>query len=164
MLMGETVKKGTRVTGVQRSKLAALLARRYDSGESIRSLAASTGRSYGFVHRILTEVGVTLRGRAGSTRAATGTRHDAAAGDEVPGAVQPAIPVQVYLTDASAGPVVEESLLKLLLKSGVEDIYTCPRVFSPWYRRMNGLLKRAADSDAASEERRAVEIQVLDRF
>lgn len=43
MLMGETVKKGTRVTGIQRSKLAALLAKRYDSGESIRSLAASTG-------------------------------------------------------------------------------------------------------------------------
>lgn len=162
--MGETVKKGTRVTGVQRSKLAALLAKRYDSGESIRSLAASTGRSYGFVHRILTEVGVTLRGRAGSTRAASRTRHDTAAGDEVPGAAQPAILVQVYLTDASAGPAVEDSLLELLLMSGVEDIYTYPKVFSSWYRRMNGLLKRTADSDAASEARRAVEIQVLDRF
>ena len=61
--MAETLKKGTRVTGVDRSKLATTLGRRYDSGESIRSLAASTGRSYGFVHRILTETGVTLRGR-----------------------------------------------------------------------------------------------------
>jgi len=26
------------------------------------------GRSYGFVHRILTETGVTLRGRGGATR------------------------------------------------------------------------------------------------
>ena len=50
--MAETLKKGTRVTGVDRSKLATNLSRRYDSGESIRSLAASTGRSYGFVHRI----------------------------------------------------------------------------------------------------------------
>jgi hypothetical protein len=63
-----TLKKGTRVTGVDRSKLATLLGERYDSGESIRSLAASTGRSYGFVHRILTETGVTLRGRGGATR------------------------------------------------------------------------------------------------
>jgi hypothetical protein len=63
-----TLKKGTRVTGVDRSKLATLLSKRYDSGESIRSLAASTGRSYGFVHRILTETGVTLRGRGGATR------------------------------------------------------------------------------------------------
>jgi Helix-turn-helix domain len=63
-----TLKKGTRVTGVDRSKLATLLGKRYDNGESIRSLAASTGRSYGFVHRILTETGVTLRGRGGATR------------------------------------------------------------------------------------------------
>jgi hypothetical protein len=63
-----TLKKGTRVTGVDRSKLATLLSKRYDNGESIRSLAASTGRSYGFVHRILTETGVTLRGRGGATR------------------------------------------------------------------------------------------------
>ena len=63
-----TLKKGTRVTGVDRNKLATLLGRRYDKGESIRSIAASTGRSYGFVHRILTETGVTLRGRGGATR------------------------------------------------------------------------------------------------
>jgi hypothetical protein len=66
--MAEGLKKGTRVTGVDRTKLATSLSRRYDSGESIRSLAASTGRSYGFVHRILTETGVTLRGRGGATR------------------------------------------------------------------------------------------------
>ena len=66
--MVDTLRKGTRVTGMDRSKLATTLGKRYDSGESIRSLAASTGRSYGFVHRILTETGVTLRGRGGATR------------------------------------------------------------------------------------------------
>ena len=66
--MTETLKKGTRVTGADRAKLAADLKKRYDSGESIRSLAATTGRSYGFVHRILTENGVSLRGRGGATR------------------------------------------------------------------------------------------------
>ena len=66
--MAETLKKGTRVTGADRSKLASELKKRYDGGESIRSLAASTGRSYGFVHRILTESGVSLRGRGGATR------------------------------------------------------------------------------------------------
>jgi hypothetical protein len=74
--VAETLKKGTRVTGVDRSKLATSLGKRYDSGESIRSLAASTGRSYGFVHRILTETGVTLRGRGGATRSSkTKVRH-----------------------------------------------------------------------------------------
>ncbi len=66
--MAETLKKGTRVTGAERTKLASDLKKRYDAGESIRSLAASTGRSYGFVHRILSETGVTLRGRGGATR------------------------------------------------------------------------------------------------
>jgi hypothetical protein len=64
----ETLKKGTRVTGADRAKLAADLKKRYDLGESIRALAADTGRSYGFVHRILTENGVSLRGRGGATR------------------------------------------------------------------------------------------------
>ncbi|GIH70058.1 MULTISPECIES: helix-turn-helix domain-containing protein [Sphaerimonospora] len=66
--MAETLKKGTRVTGADREKLANDLKKRYAAGESIRALAASTGRSYGFIHRILSESGVTLRGRGGATR------------------------------------------------------------------------------------------------
>ena len=66
--MAEILKKGTRVTGADRTKLASDLKKRYDAGESIRSLAAATGRSYGFVHRILSETGVALRGRGGATR------------------------------------------------------------------------------------------------
>jgi Helix-turn-helix domain len=63
-----TIRKGTRVTGADRSKLATDLRVRYDAGESIRSLATATGRSYGFIHRILTETGVALRGRGGATK------------------------------------------------------------------------------------------------
>ena len=63
-----TIRKGTRVTGADRSKLATDLRARYDAGESIRSLATATGRSYGFIHRILTETGVALRGRGGATK------------------------------------------------------------------------------------------------
>jgi hypothetical protein len=66
--VAETLGKGTRVTGADRSKLATDLKKRYDAGESIRALASTTGRSYGFIHRILTETGVTLRGRGGATR------------------------------------------------------------------------------------------------
>jgi hypothetical protein len=66
--VAETLKKGTRVTGAERNKLATDLKKRYDSGESIRALANATGRSYGFIHRILTETGVALRGRGGATR------------------------------------------------------------------------------------------------
>lgn len=66
--MAETVKKGARVTGADRDQLATELKRRYTEGASIRSLAADTGRSYGFVHRILTENEVSLRSRGGATR------------------------------------------------------------------------------------------------
>ena len=62
------LKKGSRVTGDDRTTLASDLKKRYEKGESIRLLAESSGRSYGFVHRILTESGTTLRGRGGATR------------------------------------------------------------------------------------------------
>lgn len=65
--VAETLKKGSRVTGAARDKLAADL-KKYDAGASIRALAEETGRSYGFVHRMLSESGVTLRGRGGATR------------------------------------------------------------------------------------------------
>jgi len=44
--VAETLQKGTRVTGADRSKLATDLKKRYDGGESIRALANATGRSY----------------------------------------------------------------------------------------------------------------------
>jgi Helix-turn-helix domain len=62
------LKKGARITGGDRNKLAVDLKRKYTSGASIRDLAGETGRSYGFVHRMLSESGVALRGRGGATR------------------------------------------------------------------------------------------------
>ncbi len=63
------LKKGARITGAERTKLAADLRKQYDKGRSIRELADGSGRSYGFVHRVLSESGATLRGRGGATRA-----------------------------------------------------------------------------------------------
>lgn len=68
--VSDELRKGARVSGASRTELSAELKRRYDEGESIRSLAAATGRSYGFVHRLLGEAGVELRGRGGGTRKA----------------------------------------------------------------------------------------------
>jgi predicted transcriptional regulator len=62
------LKKGARITGAERSKLATDLKKAYDKGKSIRELADTHGRSYGFVHRVLSESGVSLRGRGGATR------------------------------------------------------------------------------------------------
>lgn len=61
------LQKGARITGTQRTKLAADLKKAYQKGESIRSLAEAHGRSYGFVHRVLSESDVKLRGRGGAT-------------------------------------------------------------------------------------------------
>ena len=60
--------KGRRITGDERGALSDDLRRHYESGRSIRDLAADTGRSYGFVHRVLTESGVQLRQRGGARR------------------------------------------------------------------------------------------------
>jgi predicted transcriptional regulator len=62
------LKKGVRITGADRTKLSAELKKAYDKGKSIRELADLHGRSYGFVHRVLSESGATLRGRGGATR------------------------------------------------------------------------------------------------
>lgn len=66
--MAEQIKKGVRVTGPDRDSLSKDLMTRYSAGTSIRQLAAESGRSYGFVHRMLTEGGTALRGRGGATR------------------------------------------------------------------------------------------------
>ncbi|MCW2601099.1 MAG: hypothetical protein JWM02_2928 [Frankiales bacterium] len=62
------LKKGSRVTGGDRENLSEQLKKKYEGGASIRALAQESGRSYGFVHRILSEAGATLRGRGGATR------------------------------------------------------------------------------------------------
>ncbi len=66
------LKKGSRITGGDRTTLADTLRRKYEDGASIRALAGDSGRSYGFVHRILSESGTPLRGRGGATRGPKG--------------------------------------------------------------------------------------------
>ena len=57
--------KGRQITGEARVALRSQLRDRYEQGASIRDLMDETGRSYGWVHRVLQESGVTLRGRGG---------------------------------------------------------------------------------------------------
>ncbi len=64
----KSITRGARIVGTDRDSLAAELREKYDSGESIRSLAGATGRSYGFIHRILNESGATMRRRGGTAR------------------------------------------------------------------------------------------------
>jgi hypothetical protein len=57
----------TKVLGTRRETLAELIVRRYsDNGETIRTIANDIARSYGFVHRVLTDSGVGLRPRGGT--------------------------------------------------------------------------------------------------
>lgn len=50
----------------ERKRLAADLRRAYEQGASIRALAKTCGRSYGFVTQLLKEAGTTMRPRGGS--------------------------------------------------------------------------------------------------
>lgn len=59
---------GRRIVGDERTELAESFAQRYAAGDSIRAIADASGRSYGFVHRVLNENGVTLRARGGDTK------------------------------------------------------------------------------------------------
>jgi hypothetical protein len=64
----QPLRKGARITGSIRSSLASDVRRRYEAGESIRALAEQTGRSYGFIHRLLVDEQVPFRARGGATR------------------------------------------------------------------------------------------------
>jgi Helix-turn-helix domain len=66
--VAKALAKGSRITGAQRTTLASQYAKRYAAGESIRKIADDAGRSFGFVHGVLKEAGVELRGRGGATR------------------------------------------------------------------------------------------------
>ena len=68
--MAKALAKGSRITGAQRTTLASQYAKRYAAGDSIRKIADDAGRSFGFVHGVLKEAGVELRGRGGATRGA----------------------------------------------------------------------------------------------
>ncbi|WP_250445327.1 helix-turn-helix domain-containing protein [Actinotalea sp. C106] len=68
--MDQKLPKGSRITGEGRQDLTARLVERYSRGESIRSMAEDIGRSYGFVHGVLVEAGVSMRSRGGATRGA----------------------------------------------------------------------------------------------
>jgi Helix-turn-helix domain len=48
-----------------RDQLLDELRRAYEGGASIRSLVATTGRSYGSIHSMLRESGTTMRSRGG---------------------------------------------------------------------------------------------------
>ncbi len=72
--MDKVLAKGSRITGAQRGTLATQYAKQYAAGESIRKIAEDAGRSFGFVHGVLTEAGVALRGRGGSTPKAASSK------------------------------------------------------------------------------------------
>ena len=48
-----------------RDDLISELRTAYEGGASIRTLVASTGRSYGYIHAMLRESGTTMRSRGG---------------------------------------------------------------------------------------------------
>lgn len=77
--MADALKKGSRVTGAERKLIAAALRKQYEAGESIRELAQASGRSYGFVRRVLSESGADLRTRRPTAAVVRGRRGPAVA-------------------------------------------------------------------------------------
>ena len=57
-----------------RDELLHELRNAYEGGASIRTLAATTGRSYGSIHSLLRESGTTLRGRGGPNHTSRSAR------------------------------------------------------------------------------------------
>ena len=106
--------KGARITGDQRSTLGASFGERYAAGESIRSIAEDSGRSYGFVHGVLKESGATLRGRGGATR---GPRRTLIDGQAAAGTASPAGTKAKAEKEKPAAKLVDKVVEKVTDKS-----------------------------------------------
>lgn len=63
-----------RVTPAERAKRSKRLAAAYKKGQSVRQLAEENAVSYGHVHLLLKEAGVTFRPRGGKPKAKATTR------------------------------------------------------------------------------------------
>ena len=63
-----TLVKSARILGTDRTRLTREISKQYANGASIRTLAGQYGRSYGFIHRLLTESDTVLRRRGGTAR------------------------------------------------------------------------------------------------
>lgn len=61
------LRRGQRVSGTERDRLAAELLTRYESGLSVREICGETGYSIGRVRRLLIDAGVEFRSRGGAT-------------------------------------------------------------------------------------------------
>ena len=70
-----------RMAAELRAELAPDLKAQYEQGATIRALAETTGRSYGFIRDVLTEAGIALRGRGRPTRPEPG-EHQSPGPDE----------------------------------------------------------------------------------
>lgn len=65
---GSRTDPNRQVRGDERRELTDYVTAEYLTGRSIRDIASTIGRSYGFVHRLLTEGGVRLRTRGGARK------------------------------------------------------------------------------------------------
>ncbi len=70
------LEKSVRIAGQSRTQLAADLKTQYEQGASIRELTRATGRSYGFIHAVLTEAQAPLRGRDAPNSARSAPQSD----------------------------------------------------------------------------------------
>jgi predicted transcriptional regulator len=68
----QKIKKGKRLTDDERAALNAKVIRMYQDKTSIRAIVEETGRSYGSIHRIVTDAQaagkLTVRTRGGKTK------------------------------------------------------------------------------------------------
>lgn len=62
------INKSARLSRPERERLSKKVATQYEKGKSIREIGEATGRSYGAVHRMLTDAGVSFRTRGGAVR------------------------------------------------------------------------------------------------
>lgn len=159
--MSRRLARSFRIAGLKRDQLAADLVRRYEAGESIRALAEATGRSYGFIHRILTESGVEFRSR-GSGR---GSREKRPINRAIP---PRRLNVSIFL-EANDGEVIEHAVNAvdgLVDYMGYDGPFAIETESGSFLRRSFAAAKKSLTStevaDRLTKVERALELYTID--
>jgi hypothetical protein len=151
-----------RITGAERDKLAVDLVKRYQAGESIRALAEATGRSYGFIHRILIESGVSLRGETPTS----GSRSRMPVSPGIQSARAPKVSMYLSTDDDETINHVVQCVDKLVDYLGYDGPFSVEIEKGSFIRRSFAVMKKSLTStdvaDRLTKVERALELHSID--
>jgi hypothetical protein len=123
------------------------------------SLGTLSGRAF---EDALSEVGLSYR--SSDQESTESTSESILTSGRTVVAIEIQIGTQIYSEDDWAGPLIEASIREMLGKLGAQSFIVSEVIISSWYSSVTAIFRQASDSNAGATSKRAIEVQVLERF